>query len=131
MTNHTLAVRIATALVVGALLAGLLYFTPKLAPATAKTFVLVVQDDSLASGESVISVNQGDSVTLRIRSDRGGQIMIHGYEQELMGRGGELTVNDGGEIAVTFVADRSGRYMVHLHRADQHLEIAQIDVQPR
>jgi hypothetical protein len=129
--NRTLALRIATAVVICALLAGLLYFTPRLAPASAKTYTLVLQDDALASGASMMSVNQGDTVTLHLKSDRGGQIMIHGYEQELAGHEKELALVDGGETTLTFVADKSGRYMIHLHREDQHIEIAQIDIQPR
>ena len=119
------------AAVICALLAGLLYFTPRVAPATAKTYTLVLQGDALASGASSIAVNQGDTVTLHLKSDRGGQIMIHGYEQELRGHEKELALDDGGETTLTFVANKSGRYMVHLHREDQHIEIAQIDVQPR
>jgi len=129
--NRTLALRVATAVVIAGLLAGLLYFTPKLAPATARTYTLIVQNDALASGASLMTVNQGDTVTLHVKSDRGGQIMIHGYEQELTGHEKELAVGDGGETTLSFVADKSGRYMIHLHREDQHLEIAQIDVQPR
>ena len=104
---------------------------PRPAPATAKIFTLVLQNDALASGESLMSVNQGDTVTLHLKSDRGGQIMIHGYEQELAGHEKELAIGDGGETTLSFVADKSGRYMIHLHREDQHIEIAQIDVQPR
>jgi hypothetical protein len=129
--TRTLALRIAVAVVICALLAGLLYFTPRLAPASAKTYTLVLQDEALVSGASLMTVNQGDTVTLHIKSERGGQIMIHGYEQELSGHEKELTVGDGGETALTFVANKSGRYMVHLHREDQHIEIAQIEVQPR
>src|SRR3974390_1398310 len=120
--NRTLALRLATAAVIAGLLAGLLYFTPRLAPATAKTYSLVLQNDALASGASLMTVNQGDTVTLHLKCDRGGQIMIHGYEQELTGHEKELAVGDGGETTLTFVADKSGRYMVHLHREDQHLE---------
>ena len=129
--NRTLALRIALVAVICALLAGLIFFAPKLAPASAKSYALVLQDDALASGASLMTVNQGDTVTLHLKSDRGGQIMIHGYEQELAGQEKQLTVSDGGETTLTFVASKSGRYMIHLHREDQHIEIAQIDVQPR
>jgi hypothetical protein len=130
MTRRT-ALRIATASIIGALLAGSLYFRPRVAPPTARTFNLAVQDDAAASGAAVLVVNQGDTVTLRVKSDRGGQIMIHGYEQELAGREKELRVGDDGRAVLTFVASKSGRYMIHVHREDQHLEVAQIDVQPR
>jgi hypothetical protein len=129
--NRTLALRVTTAAVIVGLLAGLLYFTPSLAPATSKAYTLVLQNDALVSGASLMTVNQGDTLTLHVKSDRGGQIMIHGYEQELTGHERELAVNDGGETTLSFVADKSGRYMVHLHREDQHLQIAQIEVQPR
>ena len=129
--NRILTLRIATVAFIVALLAGLLYITPRLAPPTAKSFTLVWKDDALVSGAPLITINQGDLITLRIQSDRGGQIMIHGYEQELTGHQKELSVDDGGTTTVSFVADKSGRYMVHLHRADQHIEIAQIDIQPR
>jgi hypothetical protein len=129
--NRILTLRIATAVIIAALLAGLLYFTPRLAPVTAKSFTLIWKNDALASGATLMTINQGDTLTLHIQSDRGGQIMIHGYEQELTGHEQELTIDDGGTTTVSFIADKSGRYMVHLHRADQHIEIAQIDIQPR
>jgi hypothetical protein len=129
--NRTPALRIATAIVIAALLAGLLYFMPRVAPPSAKTYSLVLENEALASGPSLMSVNQGDTVTLHVKSDQGGQIMIHGYEQDLAGQEKALTLSDSGETTVTFVASKSGRYMIHLHREDQHIEIAQIDVQPR
>ena len=129
--NRRLVLRLSTAAVIAALLAGLVYFTPRVAPATAKTYTLALQDGALATGPSLISVNQGDTVTLNLRSDRSGQLMIHGYEQELSGHEGELAVGDSGQTTLTFVATKSGRYMIHFHREDQHIEIAQIDVQPR
>jgi hypothetical protein len=129
--NRSLVLRVATVVVIAAVLAGLLHFAPRVAPATAKTYTLVLKEGALASGPSLISVNQGDTVTLNLASDRSGQLMIHGYEQELSGHEGDLAVADGGHTTFVFVASRSGRYMVHFHREDQHIEIAQIDVQPR
>jgi plastocyanin len=123
--------RIAVVALIGILLAGVLYFTPRLAPATAKTYTLVLKDDVLASGPSLMTVNQGDAVTLHVQSDREGHLMIHGYEKELTDHEKELAIGAGGETSLTFVADKSGRYMVHLHTEDRHIEIAQIDVQPR
>src|SRR5580692_3292140 len=109
--NRTLALRIATAAVIGALLAGLLYFTPKVVPASAKKYALVLQGAALVSGAPLMTVNQDDTVTLQVKSDRGGQIMLHGYERELKGHDKELTVEAGGETTLTFVASKSGRYM--------------------
>jgi hypothetical protein len=129
--NRILTLRIAAAVIIAALLAGLFYFTPRLAPASDKSFTLVWKDDALVSGASLMTVNQGDTVTLHIQSDQGGQIMLHGYEQELAGHEKDLTIDDGGTTTVSFIADKSGRYMVHLHRADEHIQIAQIDIQPR
>jgi hypothetical protein len=129
--NRRLILRVSTFGVIAALLGGLVYFTPRVAPASAKTYTLVLQEGALASGPSLISVNQGDTVILNLRSDRSGQLMIHGYEQELSGQEGELAVADGGQTTLSFVASKSGRYMIHFHRQDQHIEIAQIDIQPR
>ena len=65
--NRTLALRIAVVAFICIVLAGTLYFTPKSAPAGAKTFTLVIANNALASGPSVITVNQDDTVTLNVQ----------------------------------------------------------------
>src|SRR5579871_6471791 len=97
-------------------LAGTLYFTPKSAPASAKEFTLVIANNALASGPSLITVNQDDTVTLHIQSDRGGHVEVHGYEKE-------IEVGGGGEATLTFVADKSGRFDIHLHGGGDHIEL--------
>ena len=123
--NRRFAALIAMIVLIGVVLAGVLYVTPKPPPATEKSFVLVIKDNALASGPSVMTVNQDDTVTLRVQSDRGGHLMVHGYEKE-------LEVGGGGEATLTFVANKSGRFDVHLHGAnEEHIELATIEVQPR
>jgi hypothetical protein len=122
--NRTVAARIALVAFIGVLLGGVIYFTPRLAPATEKTYALVLKDNALVSGPSLITVNQDDTVTLNIKSDREGHVMVHGYEKE-------TAVGSGGETTLTFVTDKSGRFFIHLHNGNEHIEIAQIEVQPR
>jgi hypothetical protein len=122
--SRTSAARLALVAFIGVLLAGVLYFTPKLAPATHKSFTLVLKSKALASGPSLITVNQDDTVTLNVKSDQEGRLMVHGYEKE-------IAVTAGDEARLTFVADKSGRYFLHLHEGDEHIEISQIEVLPR
>jgi plastocyanin len=117
-------IRIAMVLFIVGVLAGVLYFTPRLAPATAKSYTLVFKDNALASGPTLMTVNQGDTVTLRMKSDREGHFMIHGYQKELM-------VGQNGDASLTFVADQSGLFTIHLHQGYDHIEIARLEVRPR
>src|SRR5437879_5938310 len=86
-------------------LAGTFYFTPKPAPATEKAFTLVLENNALVSGPSQISVNEGDTVKLTVKSDLGGHLMLHGYDKDLV-------VGGGGEASLTFVAGKSGRFFI-------------------
>lgn len=122
--NRKLLVRIALVAVIAGVLAGLMYFMPKPMPATDKTFTLVLKDYALVSGPSRMMVNQGDTVTLRVKSNRGGHLMIHGYDQE-------LAIGEAGESTLTFVVDKSGRFFMHVHAGEEHIPIATIEIQPR
>jgi plastocyanin len=122
--NRTVAARIALVVVIGAVLAGLLYFAPKPAPATSKSFTLVLANNALVSGPALMKVNQGDTVTLMLKSDREGHLMIHGYEQALL-------IGADGNGSLTFVADKSGLFTLHLHNGYDHIPIANLEVQPR
>jgi len=123
--SRPVVIRVALVALLFAVLAGALYFTPKPAPATEKSFTLVLKDNALASGSSVMTVNQGDTVALHVQSDRGLHLELHGYEKE-------FDVGSDGEATLNFVADKSGRFFLHAHGAnDEHIEIATIEVQPR
>ncbi len=123
--NRVIALRIALVAAICAALAGVIYFTPKPAPANEKTFDLVLKDNALASGPSVMTVNQGDTVILHVQSDRGCHLELHGYEKE-------LDVGGGGDATLNFVADKSGRFFLHAHGANgEHIELATLEVQPR
>jgi len=122
--RHARTFRVALVLFIVAVLVGVLYVTPRLAPATAKSYTLVFRNNALASGPTLMTVNQGDTVTLRIQSDREGHFMIHGYQQELL-------VPKDGEASLSFVADQSGLFTIHLHQGYDHIEIARLEVRPR
>lgn len=82
---------------------------------------LVVKDAALISGPTRIQVRQGDSVVLRVTSDRADELHLHGYDLEAQLQP-EVAANLG------FVADRSGRFELELHHA--HLELAALEVAP-
>jgi hypothetical protein len=122
--NRKLVLRIALLAIIAILLGGLLYFAPRPAAATAKSFSLVLKDYVLTSGPALMKVNQDDTVTLRVQSDQDGDLEIHGYERE-------LSIGKAAEATLTFVADKSGRFEIHVHGADHHHDLAVLEVQPR
>jgi hypothetical protein len=57
---------------------------------------------------TILPARQNESVTLRIRSDRAGEVHVHGYDQN-------VTLAAGSEAVLTFTAKQTGIYPIHLH----------------
>lgn len=84
--------------------------TPEVAP----IYSLVVAAPRPDEEMIILPARQNETVTLRIRSDRAGEVHVHGYDQNAI-------LNVGAEVTLTFVAQSSGIYPIHLHER-VHLE---------
>ena len=66
-----------------------------------------------------ISVNEDDSVTLRVSSDRPMKLHLHGYDVE-----GE--VRPGQKASLRFEADLTGRFEFEDHESEKELGVLQV-----
>lgn len=57
---------------------------------------------------NIVTVTQGDQVTIKVMSDESGEFHISGYEIE-----NDMTA--GTELSFSFTADKAGRYNFELH----------------
>lgn len=74
------------------------------------------------TGPPLLSVIQGERVTLRVRSDAADELHVHGYDLAAPLPAGET-------VALSFVAGVAGRFEVELHAARRG--IGALEVQPR
>jgi hypothetical protein len=72
------------------------------------TFNLLIAAPRPDEAMTILSAKQNEMVTLRIRSDRAGDVHVHGYDQN-------VTLEVGSEVVLTFAAKTSGVYPIHLH----------------
>lgn len=87
-----------------------------------RIFRIEVTGGQLESGPTVIQVEQGESITLQVVSDRADEFHLHGYDLRL-----DLEPNTPATLHIE--ADRSGRFGYELHSA--HREIGVLEVRPR
>jgi plastocyanin len=88
---------------------------------TSKEFILKVEDRKLVSGPSTLTVNQGDTVTIKITSDEAEELHLHGYDRS-------IDLAPGTEGSLTLVADASGHFEFELEH--NKIELGALDVQP-
>ncbi len=74
----------------------------------ARQFDLEIREGKLALDPAVVRVNQGDSVTLRFRTDQAGAVHIHGYDIE-------QSVTPGQTASVQLTANATGRFTMTFH----------------
>lgn len=95
------------------------------------SFSLVIGAPQPGEAMTILPARHNDTVTLRIRSDRAGEVHVHGYDQNTV-------LQVGGEVVLAFVAKDSGVYPIHLHEklnaADPdspiiHRQLAVLEVQ--
>ncbi len=73
----------------------------------------------------VLPVARGDIVSIAVSSAQAGQLMIHGYMQEM------VPVAAGQTATLRLAALHAGRYPLHLHGEDQsHREVAILEIRP-
>jgi hypothetical protein len=66
-----------------------------------------------------ISVNEDDSVTLRVSSDRPMELHLHGYDVE-------QEVGPGQKASLRFRADLTGRFEIEDHGSERELGVLQV-----
>jgi plastocyanin len=107
-------------LVVVLVLGGLFFLlrpdTPEAEPQN-RDFEVSIKDGEMRPEE--ISVNQGDTVTLRVTADEPTELHVHGYdvEQEL---------EPGRETEIDFEADLTGRFEIEDHETEKELGVLQV-----
>lgn len=89
---------------------------------TRKTFELVIQNKKIVSGQSTITVKEGDKVTLKITSDEAEEFHIHGYDQSV-----ELLKNK--MVELSFTANITGRFELELE--ESKTELGALEVLPK
>ncbi len=87
-----------------------------------KNFTLKVVDRKLANNtENVLSVKQGDSVTITITIDEDEEFHLHGYDKQI-----DLEKNTPNSL--TFVANVAGRFPFELEK--NKVELGALEVYP-
>lgn len=90
-----------------------------------RTYMLSISVPRLGEEPTVFKAMQGDTVTLMIRSDRPGEVHIHGYEKRVV-------LEPGVEVSLSFRATDAGLFAIHLHDPDGSMHgLAILEVQPR
>jgi hypothetical protein len=86
---------------------------------------LLISKPRMGEELPVYRTTQGNTITLKVTSDRPGEVYVHGYEKK-------VTLKPGGETELTFVAADAGMFPVHLHEADGTMvALATLEVQPK
>ncbi len=92
-----------------------------------KTYRIVLSAGRLISSPAVLDCVEGDSITLRVLSDRAATLHVHEYEQQFV-----VPLEPAVEATARFTAARAGRFPVHVMGIDPlHPEVAAIEVHPR
>ncbi len=121
MNNQTTLVGIGVLVLVG--LGGWFWMNNQQAPAPTPSTEQVVNQPRVVTHTlslvarkltpDMVTVIQGDQVTIRVMSDEVGEFHISGYEIE-------NDMEAGKELSFSFVADKAGRYNFELHpKADE------------
>ncbi len=90
--------------------------TPAGAPRD-RTFDLSVEGGEMSP--EVISVKEGDRVTLDVRSDKSMEFHMHGYDLE-------REVEPGKATELHFRADLTGRFEIEDHESEKELGVLQV-----
>ena len=113
--------RIAIVVLVVVLVLGGLFFllrpdTPEGSPQD-RSFDVSIEGGEMSPGE--ISVDEGDTVTLRVSSDKPVELHMHGYDVE-------QEVEPGEKAEIRFEADLTGRFEIEDHETEKELGVLQV-----
>lgn len=86
-------------------------------------FDVALEDGSPRQGERTLTATAGDTVSIRVRSDRAVTLHLHGYDRE-------LGVPADGEATLRFDAAIPGRFPIELHGGHGHGPILYLEVRP-
>lgn len=87
-----------------------------------KSFSVEIAEGAITSGETTLTVEQGDTVMLHIVADEEEEFHVHGYDASV-----DLKPGEAAEL--TFVAGASGRFPFELEK--RKAELGALEVQPR
>ena len=73
-------------------------------------FELAIADGALDLDPPVLKVKQGDEVTLKVRSDKEGELHLHGYDLD-------VGLVPGSVAELVFTANATGKFDFELHLA--------------
>lgn len=107
---------LAVVLVLGGLFFLLRPDTPEGGPQD-RAFDVSIESGSMSPEE--ISVNQGDTLTLRVSTDEPTELHVHGYDVE-------QEVEPDREAEIDFEADLTGRFEIEDHESEQELGVLQV-----
>ena len=82
-----------------------------------RTIAVSIEGGEMSPAE--ISVNEDDSVTLRVSSDRPMELHLHGYDVE-------QEVGPGQKARLRFRADLTGRFEIEDHESERELGVLQV-----
>jgi hypothetical protein len=87
-----------------------------------KQFNLKVENRKLVEGPSLISVKEGDIVSIHILSDEAEEFHLHGYDKS-------VNLTKGVESLLEFTANTSGRFEAELENSKT--DIVTLEVSPK
>lgn len=87
-----------------------------------KMYTLVVKDNKLISGPTILTATQGDTVTIAITANVNGELHLHGYDKH-------VNFFTGKKSSLTVFANTAGRFPYELE--DSKTEIGALEVQPK
>ncbi len=95
---------------------------PSTAAVAGLRFHLLVGENGLLDGPSVIRVQQGDEIEMHVRSQVDDELHLHGYDRH-------LHLHAGKTVILRLQATLSGRFEYEMHK--RHEEIGALEVMPK
>ena len=87
-----------------------------------KTFEIIVKNRKIVSGTHTFQATEGDTITMRLTVDEGGEVHLHGYDKHV-----DLEKNVPGDL--TFTANLTGRFSFELE--DSKTDLGVLEVIPK
>src|SRR5438552_465280 len=85
----------------------------------AKSIHLVVKNNRLISGPTVIQAVEGDTISIHITADINGELHIHGYDKHV-----DFTKNK--QAGITFTGNITGRFPYELENTKTEIGVLEV-----